>query len=128
MPRDTSSGKRLEDKVEALSKSLGLECKRSVRLGNRIWGRKRVIDIVITNGDRTKRIGVECKFQSQSGTAEEKIVAVIQDMAAWPIPGIVVYDGQGFSEGFSAYLTSTGKAIRFSDLETYLKLFFNLPI
>jgi hypothetical protein len=41
---------------------------------------------------------VECKFQATSGTAEEKIPATIQDMEHWPIPGIEVIDGEGFSK------------------------------
>ena len=42
------------------------------------------------------------------GTAEEKVPATIQDIAHWPIPGIVVIDGKGFSANMP-YLMSTGK-------------------
>jgi hypothetical protein len=54
--------------------------------------------VVISDEKSDKRLGVECKFQATSGTAEEKIPATIQDMEHWPIPGIEVIDGEGFSK------------------------------
>lgn len=60
------------------------------------------------------------------GVPEEKIPSVIQDIGAWPIPGLVVFDDQGFSKERRMYLLSTGKAVEFEDLEAWLKLFFSL--
>lgn len=54
--------------------------------------------MVISDEKSGKRLGVECKFQATSGTAEEKIPATIQDMEHWPIPGFEVIDGEGFSK------------------------------
>jgi len=54
--------------------------------------------VVISDEKSGKRLGVECKFQATSGTAEEKIPATIQDIEHWPIPGIEVIDGEGFSK------------------------------
>jgi hypothetical protein len=62
------------------------------------------------------------------GTAEEKIPSTIQDIAAWPIPGIVVFGGNGFTENMKAFLLSTGKAVEFSEVEPWLRLFFGLPV
>ena len=59
----------------------------------------------------TRAWGIECKWQGVGGSAEEKIPATIQDIAAWPIPGLVVFAGQGFSSNMTSYLHSTGKAV-----------------
>lgn len=82
---------------------------------------------MITDDKSGKRLGVECKFQATPGTAEEKKVpATIQDIAHWPIPGIVVIDGKGFSGNRRGYLMSTGKVIWFDELEDWLRLYFGL--
>jgi hypothetical protein len=60
------------------------------------------------------------------GSAEEKIPATIQDISAWPIPGIVVFAGAGFSQNMRAYLYSTGRAVALEDLQPYLELFFGI--
>jgi hypothetical protein len=62
-----------------------------------------------------------------TGTAEEKLPATVQDIAAWPIPGLVVFAGEGFSTNMRSYLYSTGKAVDLDDLEDWLKLFFGIP-
>ncbi len=121
------SGQELEARVIALGERLGLDARRQVRVGKRLWGAERVIDVILghTNG---KRLGVECKYQGTTGSAEEKIPATIQDLAAWPISGIVAFDGDGFSERMRFYLLSTGKAVELEDLEDWLRLYFGLPL
>ncbi|MCY3846920.1 MAG: hypothetical protein OXH69_25650 [Acidobacteria bacterium] len=80
------------------------------------------------NHDASGRsLGIECKYQGTGGSAEEKIPATIQDIAAWPIPGIVAFEGSGFSANMRAYLHSTGKAVAYEDLRGWLTLFFGLP-
>ena len=51
----------------------------------------------------------------------------ILDISAWPIPGLVVFEGEGISENIRSYLYSTGKAVEFDDLEGWMRLFFRLP-
>ncbi len=120
------SGGGLEQRVVALAQSLGLKTQARVKAARRLWGQQRYIDVVISDANSGKRLGVECKFQATSGTAEEKIPATIQDMEHWPIPGIVVIDGEGFSKNMQGYLMSTGKVVWFSDLEDWLRLYFGL--
>ncbi|GAB4474855.1 MAG: hypothetical protein Kow0088_11160 [Anaerolineales bacterium] len=122
----TYSGDELKQRVVALAQSLGLRAQTEVRAARRLWGQRRYIDVVITDEKSGKRLGVECKFQATSGTAEEKIPATIQDMEHWPIEGIVVIDGKGFSQNMQGYLMSTGKVVWFSDLENWLRLYFGL--
>jgi hypothetical protein len=83
--------------------------------------------VVITDVATRRTLGVECKFQGGPGSAEEKVPATVNDIAAWPIPGIVVIGGGGFSPNMRQFLISTGKAVDFEDLEDWLRLYFGLP-
>lgn len=120
------SGTDLELQVVALAESLGLKTERQVRVGRRIWGAERRIDVVLKGPQTRVSLGVECKFQVGAGSAEEKIPATIEDIGAWPIRGLVVYAGEGFSSNIKAFLLSTGKAVELDDLKTWLQLYFGL--
>jgi hypothetical protein len=120
------SGTDLELQVVALAESLGLKTERQVRVGRRIWGAERRIDVVLKDPQTRVSLGVECKFQGGAGSAEEKIPATIEDIGAWPIRGLVVYAGEGFSANIKAFLLSTGKAVELDDLKTWLQLYFGL--
>ena len=123
-----ANGDDLVKMVAELARELGLEYREQVRVARRIWGAIRHIDVVITHPQTRKTLGVECKFQGVTGTAEEKIPAIINDIAAWPIPGLVVFAGAGFTENMKLFLISTGKAVEFPDLEPWLRLFFGLTL
>jgi hypothetical protein len=120
------SGNDLEEQVAAIGASLGLEVGRQVGVGRRIWGARRRIDVVLKHGETRVSLGLECKYQGTSGSAEEKIPATIEDIRAWPIRGLVVYSGEGFSENLKAFLLSTGMAVELCDLEKWLELYFGL--
>lgn len=120
------SGKVLQDNVVQLADSLGLNTKTEVKAARRLWGAKRRIDVVLTDERTRKVLGVECKYQGTKGSAEEKIPATIKDIEYWPIDGIVVIAGEGFSDNMKGYLMSTGKAVWFEDLEEWLRLYFTL--
>ncbi len=122
-----SNGDELVKDVLALAGELGLQARTQVRVARRIWGAVRRIDVVLTHPETRRTLGLECKFQGSQGTAEEKIPSTIQDIAAWPIPGIVVFAGEGFSPNMVAFLISTGKAVEFEDLRAWLSLYFGLP-
>lgn len=123
-----SNGDELVRAVADLAQNLGLESRKQVRVARRIWGAIRHIDVVITHPQTRKTLGIECKFQSVTGTAEEKIPSVINDIAAWPIPGLVVFAGAGFTENMKLFLISTGKAVEFPELDPWLRLFFGLAL
>ena len=123
-----SNGDELVRAVADLARSLGLESKQQVRVARRIWGAIRHIDVVITHPQTRKTLGIECKYQAVPGTAEEKIPSVIDDIAAWPIPGLVVFAGSGFTENMKLFLISTGKAVELAELNPWLCLFFGLPL
>lgn len=123
-----SNGDELVNAVVVMANQLGLEAHEQVRVARRIWGAVRRIDVVITHPQTRKTLGVECKYQAVAGTAEEKIPSIINDIAAWPIPGLVVFAGEGFTENMRLFLISTGKAVEFSELRPWLCLFFGLPL
>jgi PD-(D/E)XK nuclease superfamily protein len=118
------SGVELQQAVENLGMHLGLEVRSQVRVGRRLWGSERKIDVVLIHPQSRRSLGLECKFQGGSGSADEKIPATISDIAAWPIQGLVVFAGEGFSRNMRSYLLSTGKAVEFEDLEDWLRLYF----
>lgn len=120
------SGADLETLVAGIVTGLGLEVERQVKVGRRIWGAERRIDIIAKDRSTRMALGIECKYQGTAGSAEEKIPATIQDIDAWPIRGVVVFAGDGFSERLKSYLLSTGKALEVEDLATWLKLYFGL--
>lgn len=121
------SGDELVRAVVALADSLGLQPRTQVRVGRRIWGAVRRIDVVATHTETRRTLGLECKFQREQGTAEEKIPSTIQDIAAWPIRGLVVFDGDGFTPNMRSFLIASGKAVEFDDLREWLVLYFGLP-
>jgi hypothetical protein len=123
-----ANGGELARLVVQLGRDLGLEPMEQVRVARRIWGAERYIDVVLTHPQTRKTLGLECKFQAVKGTAEEKIPAIIKDIDAWPIPGLVVFAGEGFTENMRSFLISTGKAVEMEELRPWLCLFFGLPL
>ena len=113
--------------VATLGHSLGLQVRTQVRLARRIWGAVRRIDVVLTHTETRRALGVECKFQAVLGTAEEKVPATIQDIGAWPIRGLVVFAGEGFTANMRSFLIASGKAVELTDLREWLVLYFGLP-
>jgi hypothetical protein len=120
------SGQDLQQRVVELAHKLGLRAETEVTAARRLWGAKRRIDVVLVQEKTGKNLGIECKYQAGSGSAEEKIPATIKDIESWPIPGIVVIDGEGFSTNMQGYLMATGKVVWFTDLEGWLRLYFAL--
>jgi hypothetical protein len=123
-----TNGNDLVQEVVRIAADLGLHADTQFRVGRRIWGAERRIDVILTYPETNKRLGVECKFQGTTGSAEEKIPTTISDIAAWPIDGIVVFSGEGFSPNMRAFLIASGKAVELEDLEPYLRLYFSLPL
>jgi hypothetical protein len=120
------SGAELVRAVADLGRSLGPAVREQVKVGRRLWGAKRYIDVVLTQSETRRTLGLECKFRGTPGSAEEKIPATIEDLRAWPIARLVVFDGEGFSPNMRQFLISTGKAVELEDLCDWLELYFGL--
>jgi hypothetical protein len=123
-----TSGDALCKEVAALGQRLGLAAREQFKCGRRIWGAERYIDVVLTDPASRRRLGIECKYQGTAGSAEEKIPAIIQDISAWPIPGLVVFSGLGFSENIKSFLIASGRAVELNELESWVQLFFGLEL
>lgn len=123
-----TSGDLLCKEVVALGARLGLATREQFKCGRRIWGAERYIDVVLTHVESRRRLGLECKYQGTAGSAEEKIPAIIQDIAAWPIPGLVVFSGNGFSANIKSFLIASGRAVELDELEPWVQLFFGLEL
>ncbi|CUS03603.2 conserved protein of unknown function [Candidatus Promineifilum breve] len=121
------NGNELKRVVVETGESLGLVASTEVKVGRRIWGAVRNIDVVLTDPLTRQRIGLECKYQGSTGSAEEKVQATLEDIRAWPIRGLVVIAGPGFSQNMRGYLISTGSVIDIQDLSDWLRLYFGLP-
>lgn len=120
------SGDDLVREVAELAVGLGLQVRTQVRVARRIWGAVRRIDVVLTHVETRRTLGIECKFQREKGTAEEKIPSTIQDIAAWPIRGLVVFAGEGFTPNMRSFLIASGSAVEFDELRDWLLLYFGL--
>ena len=114
--------------IVEIAKNLGLESKEQYPAGKRIWGSNRKIDVILLNPQTRKVLGIACKFQKTPGTTEEKIPSVVEDIKAWPIYGIILYGGEGMTQNMKSFLISTGRALEIEDLESWLKLYFGLPL
>lgn len=123
-----ASGDDLAKRVCELGTKLGLEVHEQFKVGRRVWGAERRIDVVLKDLKSLKTLGVECKFQGGGGSAEEKVPTTLQDIDAWPIDGLVVFSGDGFTTNMKSFLVSTGKAVELEELEPWLRLYFGLPL
>lgn len=115
---EIESGRDLERAVVRAGEALGLEAETQVAPGQRIWGRDRRIDLLLTRPDTDMMLGVECKLQRTAGSTEEKILATISDINAWPICGMLVMHSDGFSPDFKAFTRRSGKMVEFDELPT----------
>ena len=57
-----ASGADLEREVAALASRVGLDVQRQVKVGRRLWGAERAIDIVVSRPASNKSLGIECKW------------------------------------------------------------------
>ncbi len=53
------AGDALRDRVAGLGRDLGLEVRIEVRVGRRIWGAERFIDVVLTQRETRLSLGIE---------------------------------------------------------------------
>lgn len=79
--------------------SRGVLLYREVSLGKSIIGKDRRVDILVLHPPTGRALAIECKYQHNSGTADEKIPYTIDDLRAMRMPACVVYAGEGFSKG-----------------------------
>jgi hypothetical protein len=88
----------------------GLSVYREVPLGKSIIGKNRRVDVFAVHDASAKALAIECKVQTSTGTADEKIPYTLEDLGAMHVPAFVVYAGSGFSDGVLHMLRSNKRA------------------
>jgi hypothetical protein len=85
--------------LDAAYGQLGLAVYTEISLGKTIIGKDRKIDVFVVRGADQRAIALECKFQDNQGTTDEKIPYALDDLEALWVPGCLVYAGEGWSTG-----------------------------
>lgn len=89
----------------------GLKVFREVSIGKSIIGKNRRVDILVVNHPFNKALAIECKYQSTSGTVDEKIPYTINDIRAMQMDAYICYGGTGFSKGVIHMLEASELAL-----------------
>lgn len=109
------SGNAYRDRIAAYIhenfKAHGLVVYTEVSLGKTIIGKRRRIDVFVRHEDDPIALGLECKFQTTSGTTDEKVPYALADLEAMWIPGCLVYAGEGWSRGVLHTLEGSRNAV-----------------
>jgi hypothetical protein len=87
----------------------GVSIYKEINLGKTIIGKNRRIDILMVSNEN-RAFAIECKYQDVSGTTDEKLPYALQNIESLPIPGCLVYAGEGFSTGVLHMLQSSETA------------------
>jgi hypothetical protein len=90
----------------------GVKVFREVHLGKTIIAKDRKIDVFVLDEERDRALAIECKYQDVQGTTDEKIPYAMADLDATPVPGCIVYAGEGFSVGVVHMLEASSRAAR----------------
>ena len=109
-------GDAYRDRVAAYLDSnfrrFGLDVFVEVEFGKTIIGKNRRLDLLLLREADQTALGLECKFQSSSGTTDEKIPYALADLDAMWIEGALVYGGTGWSPGVLHTLQAARRAVR----------------
>ena len=99
------SGKKLEDAVESILQKYGLSYHSQAKFTD-IYGNSRSkMDFYVEDFD----LGIECKRQMGSGTADQKMPFVVKNLEKFPAKyGLIVLDGDHYKArvGIHDYLNS----------------------
>lgn len=85
----------------------GLNIYTEVNVGSSIIGKKRRIDIFCLERSSNRAFSIECKYQQDAGTADEKIPYALEDISQMPMQGCIAYAGTGWSQGVLHMLQSS---------------------
>ena len=76
-----------------------------VETGVSIYGKRRLADFVLYHPHRWPNcLVIQCKWQTSSGSVDEKYPYEVENIAHAGIPTIIVLDGGGYSEGARQWL------------------------
>ena len=76
-----------------------------VETGLSIYGKKRIVDFALYHPQRWPDcLVLQCKWQTSSGSVDEKYPYEVENIAHAKFPTIIVLDGGGYSEGARQWL------------------------
>ena len=76
-----------------------------VETGAGIYGKRRLVDFVLYHPQRWPEcLVIQCKWQTSSGSVDEKYPYEVENIAHAGIPTIIVLDGGGYSQGARQWL------------------------
>ena len=76
-----------------------------VETGSSIYGKKRIVDFTLYHPHRWPDcLVIQCKWQTSSGSVDEKYPYEVENIAHAGFPTIIVLDGGGYSEGARQWL------------------------
>lgn len=97
----------------------GLKIYTEVHLGTSIIGKRRRVDVLFVRPRDASVVCIEAKYQETRGTTDEKIPYALADLRAAPVRGVLVYGGDGWSDGVIQMLRNAPYTCRFApDFET----------
>ncbi len=85
----------------------GIQVYQEIYMGKSIIGKNRRVDLLVVNEALNIAVPLECKYQSVSGTVDEKVPYTLQDAKAMQMDAYVVYGGAGFSKGITHMLEAS---------------------
>lgn len=101
------NGRTAEATIYCLLKEMGYRVLSQAYIGAGIRGRIRVDVVLVGHPSWPEGLNFECKWQESSGTADEKIVLLVDDILRnYPGQTILVIDGGGARQSIVDYVKS----------------------
>lgn len=101
------SGKELENDVESVLSALDIPYQTQVRFTDCYGNPNSKMDFVVKKLGKISGLAIECKRQNVSGTADQKLPFVVENLRQFP-KALLVLDGAHYKgrEGIHNYLNS----------------------
>lgn len=104
--RATQGGRDAKEEIASLLTAAGYDFERRVAVGEGIYGRVKYVDFLVApTKDWPNGLILEVRSQTTSGTADEKLPYVVENIRhCYPAPTVILLAGGGFSEGAISWL------------------------
>lgn len=96
---------------------------RQCNTGKNIYGKQRFVDFILYHPRRWPDcLVLQCKWQTSSGSADEKYPFEVLSIQMGAFPTIIVLDGGGYSEGSATWLRQQAGKTRLIDVLSLAEL------
>lgn len=103
------NGKTAEATIYCILKERGYSVDRQVKIGERsIYDSEIIVDIMVyPGGNLPDGLIIESKWQETGGSVDEKYPYLVENIkACYPMPCIIILDGNGYKRGAGTWLRS----------------------